>query len=145
MDELGGALIGLIVLYVAVIILMIVSQWIIFEKAGQPGWASIVPIYNAYVEITQILRMPPIWFFLLLIPCVNILVAIPLFFIIPFKMAEEFGKDAGFGVGLLLLPFIFFPILAFGDAQYQGGSSGGGGGMKKSFKRFDKDEDDDRW
>ena len=65
--------------------------------------------------------MPPIWFWLLLVPCANIVVLIILAFMIPFKLAEKFGKDVGFAIGLLLLGIIFLPILAFGDARYRGG------------------------
>jgi hypothetical protein len=116
-----GMLYVFIAFYVAVIIFMIVVYWKIFEKAGQPGWASIVPFYNTYVLIVNILEMPPIWFWLLLVPCANIVVLIILAFMIPFKLAEKFGKDVGFAIGLLLLGIIFLPILAFGDARYRGG------------------------
>jgi hypothetical protein len=116
-----GTLYVFIAFYLAVIIFMIVVYWKIFEKAGQPGWASIVPFYNTYVLIVNILEMPPIWFWLLLVPCANIVVLIILAFMIPFKLAEKFGKDVGFAIGLLLLGIIFLPILAFGDARYRGG------------------------
>ncbi len=116
----GGGGIGVVglIIYLAIIILMIASLWKIFVKAGKPGWASIIPIYNVIV-LLQIIEKPVWWFILFFIPFVNIVIAI----IVYLKLAEVFGKGAGFGIGLILLPFIFFPILAFGDAQYQG--SGG--------------------
>ena len=135
-----GSLYAFIAFYVALIIFMIVVYWKIFEKAGQPGWASLVPFYNTYVLIVNILEMPPIWFWLLLVPCANIVVAIILIFMIPFKLAEKFGKDTGFAIGLLLLGIIFLPILAFGDARYRGRRKGS---RKRRDEYYDEDEDED--
>ena len=99
----------------AFVILMIASMWIIFSKAGQPGWASIVPIYNVFVKF-RICGRPAWWFLLLLVPLVNLGV----WFVLCLDLARSFGKTAGYGVGLALLPFVFHPMLAFGSAQYQG-------------------------
>ena len=99
----------------AVAILIIVSLWKVFEKAGKPGWASIIPIYN-FVVLVQIAGKPVWWVLLLFIPFVGIIVAI----LIHIELAKKFGKEALFGLGLAFLPFIFFPILAFGDAKYEG-------------------------
>ncbi|PLX31942.1 MAG: signal peptidase I [Ignavibacteria bacterium] len=93
----------------------IICYWKVFEKAGQPGWAAIVPIYNIIVML-QIVGKPVWWIILMFIPCVNIVIAL----LIYLDMARVFGKSTGFGVGLFLLGFIFLPILAFGDAEYQG-------------------------
>ncbi len=90
-------------------------MWMTFEKAGKPGWASIIPIYNGIVML-QIAGRPVWWFFLYLIPLVNIIIG----FIVMIDFAESFGKGVGFALGLIFLPIIFFPILAWGDAQYQG-------------------------
>ncbi|HWN70273.1 MAG TPA: DUF5684 domain-containing protein [Haliangium sp.] len=98
----------------AVAVLMIASVWKVFTKAGKPGWAALVPIYNLVV-LLEIAGKPLWWFILFLIPLVNLVVA----FITYTSLAERFGKGTGFGIGLMLLGFIFFPILAFGDAQYQ--------------------------
>jgi hypothetical protein len=95
-------------------ILMIVSFWMIFEKAGQPGWASIIPIYNIIV-LLQVAGKPIWWIILLLIPFVNIIFLIMIYH----GISVNFGKDTGFTVGLVLLPVIFFPILAFGSATYR--------------------------
>jgi hypothetical protein len=87
--------------------------WKIFSKAGQPGWASIVPIYN-YIVWCKIVGRPAWWVLLLLI-------CFPIFYIIlSIDLAKSFGKGVGFGIGLILLPFIFALILGFGSAQYQG-------------------------
>jgi hypothetical protein len=96
-------------------VLQIAAMWKTFVKAGKPGWASIIPIYNTIV-ILEIAGRPLWWFLLFLIPIVNIIIA----FIVMIDFAESFGKGFGFALGLIFLPFIFFPILAWGDAQYQG-------------------------
>ena len=92
--------------------------WRIFEKANQPGWAAIVPIYNLVVTL-QIVGRPMWWIILFIIPVVNFIMAA----VISIDLAKSFGKSTGFGLGLWLLGFIFGPILAFGDAQYQGPSA----------------------
>lgn len=99
----------------AVAIFFAFVMWRIFTKADKPGWASIVPIYNLVV-LFQIANLNPLMIFLLMIPFVNFVVLIMLYI----KLAEAFGKGAGFGIGLIFLGFIFLPILAFGDAEYQG-------------------------
>ena len=99
----------------AVGILTIAGMWKAFEKAGKPGWASIVPIYNVII-LFQIAGRPPIHVLLLLIPIYNII----LIFQVNITVAKKFGKDTGFGVGLTLLGFIFWPMLGFGDATYTG-------------------------
>ena len=97
------------ILPMALGILKIVSLWKIFKKAGKPGWASIVPIYNIYImcEIAE----KEWWYILLLcVPFVNIYAIIVLYN----GMAKKFGKGGGFVVGMILLPVVFFPMLAFG-------------------------------
>jgi hypothetical protein len=101
--------------YGVLIIAMIAGLWKTFTKAGQPGWASIIPFYN-FVVLADICGKPWWWLFLALIPFVNIIIVIILYL----KLAEVFGKGGGFAVGLILLPFIFFPILGFGNARYLG-------------------------
>jgi hypothetical protein len=105
----------MIVVYLAVIVFVVVCYWKIFTKAGKPGWAAIVPIYNIII-LLEIVGKPVWWFILMLIPCVNIVIAI----LITIELAKVFGKSTGFAVGLILLPIVFVPILAFGDAEYQG-------------------------
>ena len=100
-------------LYVAFVVLMVASLWKTFDKAGQPGWAALVPIYNAYV-LTQIAGKPQWWIALYFIPLVNIYAAATTIG----GIATRFGKGTGFAVGLFFLGFIFWPMLAFGDAQY---------------------------
>src|SRR5256714_15212112 len=95
-------------------LLLIVAMWKVFTKAGQPGWASIIPIYNLYIWC-KIVGRPGWWILLMLIPFVNIIVGI----ILCIDMAKSFGKGAGFGIGLAFLGIIFLPILGFGSAKYQ--------------------------
>ncbi|MCX7743883.1 MAG: DUF5684 domain-containing protein [Flavobacteriales bacterium] len=113
MQALAAASIFVMLIYLAIIVLMIASLWKIFTKAGKPGWACIVPIYNIIVML-EMVGKPTWWVILYLIPFVNIVVAI----IINIQLAKVFGKDTGFAIGMILLPFIFFPMLAFGNAQY---------------------------
>jgi hypothetical protein len=104
-------LIPIIILWV----IMVVSRWRIFTKAGKPGWAAIIPIYNVIV-LLEIVGKPVWWIFLFLIPCVNIVFAIWTVNL----LSKSFGQSEGFTVGLILLSFIFYPILAFGNYQYLG-------------------------
>ena len=107
------AIIGLLVA-----LLMIVAMWKVFAKAGQPGWASIIPIYNLYIWCKFVGR-PAWWIILMLIPLVNIIVGI----VLCIDMAKSFGKGVGFGIGLAFLGIIFLPILGFGSAKYQGAAA----------------------
>ncbi len=115
MDDFGGVLVILIMLAFA--LFMIVSYWKVFEKAGQPGWGVLIPIYNILLFL-KIAGKPGWWILLYLIPLVNIVIGI----IVCIDIAKNFGKDAGFGIGLAFLGIIFYPILAFGSAQYQAAS-----------------------
>ena len=107
--------IGYIIVMLVIAAFFIACYWKIFTKAGQPGWAAIVPIYNLYI-LLQIVGRPAWWIILYLIPCVNIVVAI----LVYLDLARVFGKSTGFGIGLILLSIVFIPILAFGDAEYTG-------------------------
>lgn len=97
------------------IIVQITANWNLYSKAGQTGWAAIVPIYSqcTYFEITW---GNALWFLLLFVPIANLYVHIRS----PFKLAKVFGREPGFGLGLLLLPGIFMPILAFDRSTYHG-------------------------
>lgn len=105
----------IIIFYIAIIVLLIVAEWKIYVKAAKPGWACIVPIYNTIV-LLEIVGKPWWWLFLMMIPGVNIIFAIWVCNL----LSKSFGKDEGFTVGLVLLSFIFIPILGFGKAEYIG-------------------------
>lgn len=106
---------GVIILYIAIIILLLASWWTIFKKAGQPGWACIIPIYNIIVFL-NVIGKPWWWLILFIIPFINIIFVIWSLNL----LSKSFGKNEGFTVGLLFLNIIFIPILAFGDAKYKG-------------------------
>lgn len=111
-----GAAAGVIgIVYLVFIVLMVVCMWKIFTKAGEPGWASIVPFYNVIVGL-KISGKPWWWLLLLFIPFVNFIIMI----LAALGLAKNFGKGGGFAIGLVFLWFIFFPILAFGDARFEG-------------------------
>ncbi len=132
---LGGMLATIGVFALAVYVLYIIAWWKIFTKAGEDGWKSIIPIYNAYI-FCKIIGLN-FWIYVLAIPVgLGILSAIPaiagvmtvvtglytLFFYIylAIKLGDAFKKSTGFKVGLVLLSFIFELILAFGDSKYAG-------------------------
>ncbi len=106
---------GLIIFCLALTIFLIAAMWKVFEKAGQPGWASIIPIYNFYV-MTKIGGKPGWWTLMLFIPGVNLIFVIWL----DNMISKSFGKDEGFTAGLVFLGAIFWPILGFGSAKYLG-------------------------
>jgi len=107
---------GAYLLFVGVLVaIMIAAMWKVFEKAGKPGWAAIIPIYN-YLVLLEVVGKPWWWLLLMIIPLVNIVFAIIMYV----ELAKSFGKGAGFAVGLIFLGIIFFPILGFGDARYIG-------------------------
>lgn len=100
---------------VGLFFILIGGVWEVFEKAGQPGWMCIVPIANVFVlhEIAGVSKwMIPLWF----IPLISLIPAIIVFM----GVARNFGQSALFGLGLAFLPFIFYPLLGFGDYEYMG-------------------------
>ncbi len=113
----SGDVIGLLisVAYLGSIVLTIAGLWATFSKAGKPGWACIIPIYNVIV-LLEIAGKPLWWLILLFVPLVNLIIVL----LVTLDVAKAFGKGVGFGLGLVFLPFVFYPILGFGDAEYQG-------------------------
>jgi len=107
------------IVWCAVVVFEIAAFWKVFTKAGQPGWTSIIPIYNLVV-LLQIAGKPIWWILLMLIPVVNIVVAVMVWH----AVSTNFGKGVGFTLGLIFLGFIFIPVLAWSDAQYLGPSAG---------------------
>jgi hypothetical protein len=98
----------------AFLLFFLICHWRIFTKAGQAGWKSIIPLYNGIIQL-RITRQPAYWLLLFFIPLVNIYFGVRHIN----GLSRAFGKDIGFTIGLLFLPIIFYPILAFGDAEYQ--------------------------
>ena len=117
-------LFGLIMAYLAfvipVILIFIAAFWRLYSKAGQPGWAILIPFYNLYIY-TQVIKRPRWWillYFSIAIPAVGALGMVFLSIIDQLRLAKVFGRSAGFGVGLILLGWVFFPILAFSKSHY---------------------------
>ena len=96
-------------------LLPIIALWKVFSKAGQPGWASIVPVYGLYI-LTKIIGKPGSWVILLIIPMLNFIFIVWMLNL----LAKSFGRSEAFTVGLVFLPFVFFPILGFGSSVYLG-------------------------
>ena len=112
----GGAGVAIyVVISLAVAVLMIAGMWLIFRKAGRPGWAAIIPLYNMYT-LLKVVGRPGWWLILYFIPLVNVVIEIVVFL----NLAQSFGKGGGFAVGLIFLPFIFVPVLGFGSSRYTG-------------------------
>ncbi len=91
-----------------------VGGWKMFEKADMPGWGILVPFYNVVLVLRMIGR-PGWWLILLIIPGPNLIVAV----LMDLEIAERFGKGMAFGMGLFFLPFVFLPILGYGDPRYR--------------------------
>jgi hypothetical protein len=101
-------------LFLALFIVAAYGAMKVFTKAGQPGIAAFIPIYNLYILVVEIAKKDMVWFLLSLF--------VPFAAIIPMMdVAEKFGKERTYGLGLYFLGFIFFPMLGFSDAQYEGG------------------------
>ena len=105
--------------------IMIVAHWKIYEKAGKPGWAAIIPIYNLII-LLEIVGKPLWWIILFFIPCVNIVFLVW----VTNLLSKSFGQSEGFTVGLLLLSVVFYPILGFGNYKYLGPSAKEAGGLR---------------
>lgn len=123
-------------------LLMIIATWRIFKKAGIGGWKALIPIYEDYTLFKISWKKKYFWLMLLfaflggavggfvpyfpdygmilmIAQCVLVLIALVIALRREFKLAKAFGKGAGFGVGLILLPIIFYPILGFGKAKFR--------------------------
>ena len=102
-------------IYLVVVAAVIAGWWMVFTKAGEAGWKSIIPIWNALV-ILKIVGRDWWWVILMVIPFVNLIVWI----IVSLDLAKSFGRGTGFGIGLAFLSPIFALILGFGSDTYRG-------------------------
>jgi hypothetical protein len=121
---LGGLSAGMLVFLLVISILSIIGLWKIFTKAGKPGWASIIPIYNLYV-LLQIVGRPTWWLLLFLagvIPFVGLIPLLVASVIVSIDLAKSFGKDLVYGILLFLFQPIMFIVLGFGKDKYVGPS-----------------------
>ncbi len=101
------------IVYIALVVLMIVALWMVFTKAGKPGWAAIIPFYNIWVA-WEVAGKPGWWMIFCIIPFVNIVFWIILCALLP----PRYGKGVGTVIGLIFLPFIFLPIMGFDSSKY---------------------------
>jgi len=106
---------GTILFYLVLVIVMIIAEWKIYEKGGQPGWAILIPFYNIYV-LLKLVGRPGWWLLLMFIPVVNFIIGI----IVINDLSKSFGRGVGFTLGLIFLSPIFILLLAFGDYKYIG-------------------------
>ncbi len=130
MDGNGSISIGTIVISIVFIVVLFISNYRIFKKAGKSGWAVVVPIYNLFV-LVQIAQISILYFVLFFIP----LVGIYALFKVNIEVAHRFGKSTSFGVFMVLFCFIFYPILAFGKSKYMSDNV-----VKESGSIFNSDD-----
>lgn len=132
----GGVLVVYCIIVLAVWILCVIGNWKIFTKAGEAGWKSIIPIYSNYITYKISWKASMFWIFLILLVVTGIAESIGGFVAIigsiagiglavltiigNYKLAKAFGQGIGFTIGLILLPYIFIPVLGFGSSQYVG-------------------------
>lgn len=105
----------LALVYVVFLLVVLAGFCKVYSKAGQAWWAALIPIYNLYI-LLKIVCKPTWWLILYIIPVVNLIIGV----VVTYNLALRFGRGIGFTIGLLLLPFVFYPVLGFGDASYQG-------------------------
>lgn len=117
MDDSAGILGGVFgtIIYLAILAVAIAAMWRIYTKAGEPGWAAIIPIYNIII-LLKIIGRPAWWIILMFIPIANFVVLI----LMMDGLSKSFGKSTGFTIGLIFLSIIFMAILGFGSARYVG-------------------------
>lgn len=133
-STVAGVLVGfvLIVLLIAlaVSLVILIAKWKAYSKAGEQGWKVLIPIYNQYT-LCKIVGVSPWWILIVFIgtllngiPFIGSLISLAasIYFLILLNVsvAKAYGKDAGFAVGLILLPIVFWPILGFGKAEFVG-------------------------
>jgi len=101
--------------YIAAIVAFIAGLWMVFTKAGEDGWKSIIPIWNVLI-LLKIVGREWWWIILMLIPIVGFIVWI----IVALDLAKSYGRGTGFGIGLIIFPYIWTIILGFGSDTYKG-------------------------
>lgn len=106
---------NMVIFIVVLAVIFIAAQWRIYEKAGKPGWAVIIPFYN-FIVLLEIVGKPWWWLLLLFIPVVNFIIGIWVINL----LSKSFGQNEGFTLGLIFLSIIFYPMLGFGNYEYKG-------------------------
>ncbi len=112
------ALIGSIVfslLFLTGIVFLFIALWKTYAKAGQPGWAVLIPFYGNFIHY-RVAWGSGGFYFLSWIPFASFIVGL----ITDAKLSKSFGHKFGFTLGLWFFPFIFQLILGFGKKPYVG-------------------------
>lgn len=108
----------------AVCVIMLVCQWKIFGKAGQPGWKALIPFYNMWTLNQIVFGEQYGWLmfasFVAVIPVIGSILALAWYVYMTIQMCKAYGKSGGFAALIIFLPVIAYPMLAFGGAQYMG-------------------------
>jgi small-conductance mechanosensitive channel len=110
--------------FVILLVFAVVVMWRIFQKAGRPGWAALIPVYNTWV-LFEISDKPGWWSLICIavsfipIPIIGSIVVIILYVLAMLELAKHFNKSSVFAiVGLVIFSIVGFAILAFSDAKY---------------------------
>ncbi|MEK0437777.1 MAG: hypothetical protein RL444_153 [Verrucomicrobiota bacterium] len=106
--------------FIAIAVVVTIGMWKAFAKAGQPGWAVLVPIYNIIV-LLRVAGLPWYWVFapfVAIIPILGWIAYIVWIVWIHHRISTRFGQGVGFTIGLTLLGPIFWLILGFGSSKY---------------------------
>jgi hypothetical protein len=113
-SELAGTMVkGIFAVELMLVLVLIASMWKVFTKANEAGWKSLIPFYNLWIML-KIARLPGYYLILVFIPLINIFASVRM----SHRISNYFGRGTGFTVGMIFLPFIFYPILAFGSSEY---------------------------
>lgn len=124
-----GFMVVLMILTIITVIVKTISLWPIFEKSKEEGWKALIPFYNTYT-LCKIVGVNPYWILIVIIgsllssvPIVGLVAsAASIYFTVlqNVSLAKSYGKDTGFAIGLIVVPYIFYPILGFGKSEYIG-------------------------
>ena len=138
---LGFSLAMTYVLSIGLYVIYIIAFWRIFSKAGIPGWKSIIPFYNLYIQFKITWKTSFFWIFLALIVIAGIVDAAGgnqpsnaivvvrsilqilggvILMLDSYFLSMSFGHGLGFTIGLWLLEFVFTLVLGFGSSRYEG-------------------------
>jgi hypothetical protein len=110
-------------------LLIVASAAKLLSKAGESWWKALIPIYSNLVFL-RVIKRPTWWIVFYIVPwmawiipeamivSVLILPFLVVAIINSFDLAKAFGRGPGFAIGIILLPLIFLPILAFGNSKY---------------------------
>lgn len=104
-------------LSLAIMVYYAFVMWKVFEKAGVPGWKSLIPFYNQWI-LFELCGYKGAYIFFMFIPCVGIFIYLYFYIMVLINLAKSFGKEPVFAVGLLLVNVVFFSILAFDDSKF---------------------------